>query len=133
LTEGVLEGAVAPDAAYLVTSGVTDILEASEVIQDRTEIATDQPRRGFNGKRGEGPSARARRLRIERGEQLAPTHVVADVEFGRRRYVLCECGFGCGGQSNLAMAETFSRHSVPLSRANGARPTNYATEEAATI
>ena len=114
MSEGALEGVVTPEATFLFASGVSSLLRASEGDQEAPEIAADQPRRGFNGKRNdEAPSVRAKRLRIERGEQSLPTHVVADIEFGRERYVLCECGFGCGGATDRAMAEAFDRHGNP--------------------
>ena len=111
MSEGAFEGVVTPEATFVLASGVSSLLRASDATQDTPETAAAQPKRGFTGKRnGESPSQRAKRLRIESGEQTALIHLVADVEFGRKRYVLCECGFGCGGASDRAMAEAFDRH-----------------------
>jgi len=106
-----LEGVVTPDATFLLASGVSDILDSSETSPGMPEPDAGQPRRGFNGTRGEIPSMRAKRLRIERGEQQASVHIIADIEFGRDRFVLCACGFGCGGSSDRAMSDEFARHS----------------------
>lgn len=120
LSEGALEGVLTSEAAGYVASGVSALLRASDGAENGPETVSDQPRRGFNGKRStEAPSVRKKRERIERGEQQASIHLVAAVEFGRNRYVLCECGFGCGDSSDQAMAEAFSRHSFDNSTDNG--------------
>ena len=84
--------------------------DAAEGASETIPVAVAAPSRGFNGTRGEIPSMRAKRLRIERGEQQAPVHIIADIEFGRDRFVLCACGFGCGGSSDRAMSDEFDRH-----------------------
>lgn len=90
------------------------MLRASEDAEGTSEtipVVVEAPSRGFNGKRSdEGPSARAKRLRIERGEQEAPSHVVAEVHYGLGRVVVCICGFRGTGPSDQAMAEEFASH-----------------------
>jgi hypothetical protein len=105
------EVTVAPEATFLLASGLSGILRSSEANEDAPEVAVDQPRRTFNGKMGgEAPSTRAKRLRIESGEQQLPSHLVAEVRFGRGRFVTCICGHRVGGRSDGAMAWAFSVH-----------------------
>jgi hypothetical protein len=104
-------GAVAPEAAFVLDSGIADLLRASEDAEGTSETIPVVSR-GFNGKRSdEGPSMRAKRLRIERGEQSLPTHVVASIGFGIGRYVACECGWRTDGQSSdREMDSEWRRH-----------------------
>ena len=84
------------------------MVERAESTSETVPVVVDATSHGFNGKRNnEAPTARARRLRIERGEQLAPVHVVASVHFGLGRAVVCICGFRGTGTSDKAIAEAF--------------------------
>jgi hypothetical protein len=107
-------GAVAPEAAFVLDSGIAALLRSSEDAEGMSEtipVVVGAPSRGFNGRRNdEAPSTRAKRLRIESGEQEAPSHVVAEVHYGLGRVVVCICGFRGTGTSDQAMAEAFASH-----------------------
>jgi hypothetical protein len=104
-------GAVTPEAAFVLDAGIAALLSASEAAEGMSETIPVVSR-GFNGTRNdEAPSTRAKRLRIERGEQPAAVHIVASIHFGHERYVTCECGWRTSGQSSdLAMDSEWRRH-----------------------
>ena len=97
-------GAVAPEAAFVLDSGIAALLRSSEDAEGTSEtipVVAGAPSRVFNGRRNdEAPSTRAKRLRIESGLQVAVVHIVASIHFGHERYVTCECGWRTSGQSS---------------------------------
>jgi hypothetical protein len=102
------EYAVSPEVASYVTSGVSAFLDGAEVASVAPETQA-RPVGTFNG--ATPPTARAKAERIAAGEQ-ASIHLVADVQFGDGRCVLCSCGFwNEGARSDRAMADAFWNHS----------------------